>query len=185
MTELRVSFPVLEDASTQAGLPIHKVLQGDTLTAKNAHGVFAYKDAAGNARYAKVDSQDRIIMSPNGGDTAELWERGELAAGQPNTSFATVTGALIALTPGLSYNTVRAVVSCSRDAQFQVVWNDDGAETILEDVVLEAGESTQQVDINLPFDAGATGTQELKLVAKNLNAQSALRGTLAVTEVQP
>lgn len=184
MADPRVSFPVLEDAATQAGLPLHKAVQGDSAAARNAHAVIPATDAAGNLQYPKVDSQRRLYVSPNVGDYANLSERGELAAG--SATFATVTGALITLVADLVYQEVGVVVSCTRDAHFQVVQVNDVTETILADVMLEGGESTFGIVIpNLTFTAGSTGTQSLKVVGKNMNALSALRATVSVTEVQP
>lgn len=184
MADPRVSFPVLEDASTQAGLPLHKAVTGDASAARNAHAALVATDAAGNLQYPKVDSQRRLFVSPNVGDFANLSERGEHAAG--SATFVTVTGALITLVADLVYQEVGLLVSCTRDAHFQVVQVDDATETILADVMLEAGESVFGIVIpNLTFTAGSTGTQALKIVGKNLNALSALRATLSVTEVQP
>lgn len=184
MADPRVSFPVLEDPSTQAGLPWHKVAQGDALAGKNAAPTIVARNAAGNLRYLLVDSTDRLVVAPSTGDVAYLSERGELAAG--SATFADVTGAVLTLVADLVYKEVGVLVSCTRDAHFQIVQDDDGTETILADVMLEAGESTFGLVIpNLTFTAGSTGTQELKVVAKNMNALSALRATISVTEVQP
>lgn len=184
MADPRVSFPVLEDSATQAGLPIHKVLQGDAQSGKNAVPVLGFKDAAGNLRYPKVDALDRVLVSANAGDTACLWARGELAAG--NAAFTLVTGATLTLIADLTYEDVGVVVSCTRDAHFQIVQVDDATETILADVILEGGESTTSFVFHcLSFTAGSTGTQTLKVMGKNFNALSALRATLVATEIQP
>lgn len=184
MTEARETFPVLEDASTKLGIVLTKVAEGDASSGKNYLGALAFKDGAGNLRFPKVDAQDRVLVSAGVGDTAELWERGEAAAG--SATFVDVTGAVIALQTGMSYKQIKGVVSCRRGAHFQVVWVDDAVSTIIADVRLEAGQYTQAFNLDLPFDSGATGTQSLKLVAKNFEALplSALGGTIGVTEVQ-
>lgn len=184
MADPREVFPVLEDASTQAGLPIHKVAQGDALAGKNAVPVLGFKDAAGNLRYPKVDAQDRLLTNSDVGDEACLSARGELAAG--SNVFATVTGGVITLQADLEYHSVGFLVSCRRSAHFQIVQVDDATETILADIILEGGQSTASEELRcLSFVAGSTGTQELKVVGKNFEALSALRATLTVTEVQP
>jgi hypothetical protein len=62
--DVRTSFPTLEDSSTQAGLPIHKALEGDSSTNKNAHGVFtAKKQSDGNFVYMLTDDDGRLITS--------------------------------------------------------------------------------------------------------------------------
>jgi hypothetical protein len=180
----REVFPVLEDASTQAGLPIHKVAQGDALAGKNAVPVLGFKDASGNLRYPKVDAQDRILTNSDVGDEACLFERGEHTAG--SASFVTVTGALITLQADLQYHSVGFIVSCRRSAHFQIVQVDDATENILADIILEGGQPTASEELHcVSFTAGSTGTQALKVVGKNFEALSALRATVAVTEVQP
>lgn len=184
MADLRTSVMILEDSGTQAGVPVHKVLQGDPLAAKNAVPVLGFKDAAGNLRYPKVDAQDRILTNSDVGDTACLSAKGELVAG--SASFALVTGAVLTLVPDLEYVEVGFVVSCFRDAIFQVVQVDDAVETVLAEVLVGAGALTFSAELHcLSFVAGSTGTQELKLMAKNQNGLSSLRGTLTVTEIQP
>jgi hypothetical protein len=77
------------------------------------------------------------------------------------------------------------VVSCFRDAHFQIVQVDDVTETILADILVDAGQPTVAMQLEgLSFTAGSTGTQQLKIMGKNMNAQSALRGTISVIEVQ-
>lgn len=183
MPDPREIFPILEDASTQAGLPIHKVLQGDALAAKNAVPVLGFKDAAGNLRYPKVDAQDRVLTNSDVGDEACLSARGELAAG--NAAFTLVTGAVITLQADFEYHSVGFLVSCRRAAHFQIVQVDDATETILADIILEGGQPTASEEMHcLSLVAGSTGTQELKVVGKNFEALSALRATITVTEVQ-
>lgn len=184
MADPRVSFPVLEDSGTQAGLPLHKVLEGDAAAAKNALAALTAKDVGGNLRYPLVDAQRRLSVVTNANDEACLSQRGELAAG--SATFATVTGAVITLTADLEYHDIGFVVSCFRDAHFQIVQVDDATETILADILVEAGQSVHSQELHcLSLVAGSTGTQELKLVGKNMNALSALRGTLTVSEIQP
>lgn len=62
--DLRPSFPPLEDFSTQAGLPLHKALEGDASANKNAHGAFvAKKDSDGTFVYMLTDEDGRLITS--------------------------------------------------------------------------------------------------------------------------
>lgn len=184
MADPRTSFPVLEDSATQAGLPIHKVLQGDALAAKNAVPVLGFKDASGNLRYPKVDAQDRVLVSTNAGDEACLSARGELVAG--SATFVTVTGGLITLVADLEYKQIGIIANCFRDAHFQIVQVDNVTETILADILVEAGQASSSIELHcLSFVAGSTGTQSLKVVGKNMNALSALRATVTVSEVQP
>lgn len=190
MGDLRTSFTVLEDPSTQAGLPIHKISEGDAVSGKNALPVIAFKDGGGNFRYPKVDDSDRLLVTTeNVGAAADLSARGELAAG--SLTMVDITGASIDLVVDLNYEKLAVVVSCARDAHFQVVFVDNAgapgeASTILADALVGSGCMTFQIDMTcLGFSAGATGSQLLKVKGKNLTAQSAMRATIAVSEIQP
>jgi hypothetical protein len=190
MADLRTSFTVLEDPSTQAGLPIHKISEGDAISGKNALPVIAFKDGGGNFRYPKVDASDRLLVTTEQvGASANLSARGELAAG--SATMVDVTGASIDLVVDLNYEKLAVVVSCARDAQFQVVFVDNAGDpaevvTVLADALVGAGCMTFQIDMTcLGFTAGSTGPQMLKVKGKNFNALSALRATIAVSEIQP
>lgn len=61
---MRQSTPTLEDASTQAGLPLHKALEGDPTASKNAHGAFvAKKQTDSTFVYMLTDAEGRLITS--------------------------------------------------------------------------------------------------------------------------
>lgn len=184
MANKRAAFAVLQDFSTSVGLALHKVLQGDAQASKNALAALSFKDGAGNLRYPKVDAQDRVLVSSNAGDEACLSARGELVGG--SLVSADVTGATITLVADLSYEEIGVVVSCTRDTLFQLVQLDDVTETILADIMLEAGESTFGIQLHcLAFTAGSTGTQTLRIVGINLDTASDMRATLTVSEIQP
>jgi hypothetical protein len=182
MADIRASFAVLEDSSTSAGLALHRVLQGDALAAKNAAAVLGFKDASNNLRYPTVDSQDRVNVNVNSGDYASLWERGELVAG--SATMVDVTGAVITLQASTNYDMIQVVVSSRRDSHFQIVQTDDATDTIIADILVEAGDSCEDVSIDIPFTSGATGTQELKVMGMNFSVLSALRATIKVREEQ-
>jgi len=185
MADPRANFPVLEDASTGAGLPLHKVLQGDPLASKNALAALGFKNAGNNLRYPLVDENDILFVRNALGYTANLSEKGELAAGSIG-SIVDVTGASLTLQNSKVINGVSVIVSCRRGALFQIVWDDDGVESVLGEVVLDAGQySFSDVFPSIEFTTGATGDQFLKLKAKNFEAPaSSLRGTISAVEVQ-
>lgn len=181
---LRVSYPSLENTSTAAGEALSSVAPGDAAAGKKVAASLIATDVSGNLRYPLVDSQRRLSVVTNVNNEACLWERGEHGAG--SGTFVTVTGAEITLVPDLEYHQVGFIVSCTRDAHFQIVQLDDVTETILADIILEGGQSTHSDEMHcLDFVAGSTGDQTLRLVAKNLNSLSALRGTIVVSEIQP
>ena len=181
MADVRTSFPILEVSGTEAGVPLHKVLEGDASASKNALAALAFKDIAGNLRYPKVNANDELVISTEATDVACLTDRAENAAG----SATDVDLATITLLTDHEYKEIGFVVSCARDALFQVVQIDDATTTVLADVIVGAGAYSVAQEIKcLSFTSGSTGTQTLKIRAKNLNALSALRATLTVTEVQ-
>lgn len=183
MASKRAAFAILQDFATSAGLALHKVLEGDTRTGKNALAALIAKDSAGNLRYPKVDDQDRLLVSSNSGDTAALSARGFLNGG--SLTSVLVTGATIPLVNDLVYKDVSYVVSCTRDTLFQIVQVDDVTETILADVMLEAGQSNASAVLpTITFTAGSSGTQAIKIVAINLDTASDVYATIAVTEVE-
>lgn len=182
MTDLRTSFPTLEDATTQVGAPLHKVLEGTAAAAKNASAALVAKDPSGNLIYLRTDAAGNLAVTTEGAANCKK-ARGELAAGQATTP-ALVTGANIPLTVSKGYKEIGFLVSCRRDALFQIIWNDNGAETILGEIVVGSGAFTVPGELHcLSFTAGATGTQELKIKAMNFEALSSLRASLTVEEV--
>lgn len=183
MADPRTSFTTLEDSATQAGLPLHKMLEGDAVAAKNALAAFTAKVSGTNlAAYLKVDATTGALLVTSEGAYECAMENGELAAG--NAALTLVTGAVITLTPNAVYEKIGFVVSCRRDALFQIIWDNNGSETILAEIVVGSGAYTESDQLHcLSFTAGATGTQELKVVAKNFEALSSLRATITASKV--
>lgn len=183
MADPRTNFPVLEDASTQAGLPLHKVSEGAAVSGKNALAAMSFKDPSGNFIYPITDADGKVVVTSQADNIAHLSAKGELAAGAG--TFTLVTGCTITLVAESEYRNVGFIVSCFRDAHFQIVQVDDATETVLAEVLCGPGCLTVSEQLEgLNFIAGATGTQELKVMAKNMNALSSLRATLVVAEVQ-
>lgn len=182
MADPRTSFTVLEDSSSQAGLPLHKVLEGDAYAAKNALPALVAKSGT-NLTYLKVNPTTGALLVDTGAATECLKAKGELAAG--SSSLALVTGATIPLAVSTTFESVAFIVSCRRDALFQIIQVDDVTETILGEIVVGSGQYTISDQLHcLSFTSGATGTQSLKVMAKNFEALSSLRASITVEEVQ-
>lgn len=181
MADLRTSFMIIEDSGTQAGVPLHKALEGDAIAAKNAHGALVAKNGS-NFAYLKVDPTTGALITTSEGSGVCNRAKGELSAG--SSTLATVTGAVITLVAGAVYNEIGFIMACRRDSLFQIVWDDDGAETILAEVIVGSGAYTASSQLHcVSFTAGATGTQELKVVAKNFEALSSLRASITANQV--
>lgn len=180
MTDLRTSFPILEDSSTQAGLPLHKVLEGDAAAAKNALAGLVAKDAAGNLRYLNLDDAGNLAITLDG---VGIPKKARSAA---NGSASNVTIADISLTPNAVHRGLSWVVSCFRDAIFEIVLINDPAgtptESILADILVGTGDTTDSGALKeISFTAGATAPV-LRVRAKNANALSDFRATITTTE---
>lgn len=185
MADPRTSFTILEDASSQAGLPLHKVLEGDAYSAKNALPALVAKDVTGLLlKYLQVDGNNRLMVNSSGAIVSKKNSpAGELATG--SASIVLVTGAEIVLTAGKTYQDISVICSCRRDAIFQLIQQDDVTETVLAEFVVGSGAFTLVEEIpNFSVTAGATGVQKLKIKAKNFEALSSLRASLYCGEVQ-
>jgi len=181
MSDLRTSFMILEDSSTQAGVPLHKVAEGNAASGKNALAGLVAKDPDGNFVYLKTNAAGQLTVDQSAQSVCKK-AKGELAAG--SATIASVTGATITLTADKSYENIGFIVSCRRDALFQIVQVDDATETILGEIVVGSGAYTVSSQLHcLSFTAGSTGTQELKIVAKNFEALSSLRASITVEEI--
>lgn len=181
MTDLRTSTPTLEDSSTQEGIPLHKILEADTLTSKNALAAFiAKRQSNGTARYLNVDDAGNLLVTMDGGGTMKK------ARGTVSGSLTNVTVCEIALTPAAVYKGLSWVVSCFRDAIYEIVAINDPSgtptETILADVLVGSGDLTDSGELrNVTFTAGATDPV-LRVRAKNLTVQSDFRASVCTNE---
>lgn len=203
MADVRESFPNLEGASGE-GLALRSVQQGESVASKNGQLAFGFMDASGNAKAAPIktsgaapgDAVPVMGFLNSAGNLAypqmnaagaipvtsdvgtDLYARGTVAG---NASFVDVV--TLALTNSKVYQGLEVLVSCFRDAIYEVVWDDDGSETILADAVITPGHSTVMINLSkLEFTSGGTGTQSLIVRAKNLNTTSDFRATVATTE---
>jgi len=181
MADPRTSFMVLEDSTSAAGLPLHKVLEGDALAAKNALAALVAKSGT-NLAYLKLNATTGALLVDTGAVGTCKKAKGELAAG--SAALALVTGATISLTASKVYEEIGFIVASRRDSLFQIIQVNDVTENILGEIIVGSGAYTVSDQLHcLSFTAGATGTQELKIVAKNFEALSSLRASLTVMEI--
>jgi len=182
MADLRTSFVVLEDSSTAAGLPLHKALEGEAVAAKNAHGAFVAKDASSNFKYLEINTQGELKTTSQG-DVSQ-----ENATGTATGSATFVDVATLTLTVLKTYINIGWIVGCWRDAVFQIVQLDDvTTTTVAQGLITGAGDYSDSSELpGLSVTAGASGTQTLKIQAKNLvgAALSDFRATITALEVQ-
>lgn len=180
MADVRESFPSLEDGSN-VGQVLRAAVEGDTVAAKNGSIAFAFKKVSDNtATFGRVDDAGNLLVTTDGGGTSKR------ARGKVTGSLTNTTVCEISLTAGATYRGLDWVVSCFRDAVFELVAIDDPAgtptEVILADVLVGAGDFTDSGRLaDVIFVAGAT-SPVLRLRALNLNALSDLRGAITTRE---
>jgi hypothetical protein len=142
----------------------------------------AFKDSSGNLVLPQLTAAGAISVTSAATAIRRKSTAGELAAG--SATLANVTGASITLAVSKTFYGITAVVSSRRDSLFQLVQVDDATSTVLAEAVVGAGQYTFQFDLkDYQLASGATGTQTLKIMAKNFEALSSLRATLTVNEV--
>jgi hypothetical protein len=182
MADLRAGFTILEDSSTQAGLPLHKVLEADAAAAKNALPALVAKDAGGLLRYIKTNTAGEVSVVVASGKVC-VSARGSVAGSATFVDVATIT-----LVNGETYQDLDWVVSCFRDAVFEVVRVEDvgGADTeiIVADMLVGPGDFTDSGVLKCEeFTAPATDVNVLKIRAKNVNALSDFRATITIGQI--
>lgn len=207
MADVRESFPSLEGAS-QEGLALRAVQQGDSVASKNGSLAFAFKDNAGNAIAPALNGSGELpVVGPL--TDAELRATpvdvlgpltdAELRASPVPVTFGTVTGdgkrargtvagnasltTVVSLTLATNkvYENLDFIVSCFRDALFQVILSDNGVETVIADALCGPGQLSFHGNLSeAEIATGATGTQLLLIKAQNQNALSDFRASLSV-----
>jgi hypothetical protein len=179
MSDVRTSFPILEDA-TQAGVALHKVLEGDAAAGKNALAALVGKKPDGSLAYLTLDAAGNIAVTMDGGGTSKR------ARGTATGATTVTTVCEIALTPSATYRGLSWLVSCFRDAIYEVALINDPSgtptEVILADMLVGSGDLTDSGALKeVAFTAGADDPV-LRLRAKNLTVASDFRGTITTTE---
>lgn len=177
MTDPRPSFATLEDASG-VGQALAKVLEGDAAVGKNASPSLVAKDPSGNLIYLKAAADGSLVFSQE----VSAYLR-QAASGAGASGFSTVT--TITLSASKAYRGLDLTVACARDAVFDVIWNDNGTEKIIDSIIVGSGQASHSYSkVHHSFTSG-TGTQQLLVKAKNLTSiLSDFRAAAAVREIQ-
>lgn len=175
-------LPSLDAAGNTKVLVDHQDSEGDAAAGKEGLVAFAFKDSSGNLVLPQLNGAGGVPVAVAEGYTRKKSTAGELAAG--SATLANVTGASITLTASKVYYGISAVVSSRRDSLFQLVQVNDATSTVLAEAIVGAGQYTfEMLWPDMEITAGATGTQTLKIMAKNFEALSSLRATLTVREI--
>ncbi len=117
------------------------------------------------------------VAKTSGSTSSSVFARGEDLTG----SLTLVDVATISLDPDTGFKELDIICSCRNASFFQVVQDDDGAETVLVDIILSAGQFTLGAILKqIQFTSGSSGVQELILRGKNFILASSLRGTIGI-----
>lgn len=179
MSDVKQSFPILEDASASAGSAPTRTIVGDAALGKVGMTVFPFKDSSGNIVMVQLTPDSRVPVSsePIG---IRLRNRG--ISTNMSTS-AMVLVATIPLTAGKNYLDPKMVVSCRRGCQFQMVFNNNGVKTILHEAMVDSGQYTFELDgYGDEFNASGSVSQSLDVQAQNFSVVSDAHATVWVTE---
>jgi hypothetical protein len=177
MADVREVFPILEDSSNVGAVP-SKSQAGDSAGSKVGITSFGFRDSSGNLILPQLTASGKLPVD-TGASAGTCKSDYDTNAG----SLTNVTLGSITLTASKLISAVEASLSCSRAALAEVVWDNNGSETILGWIMTGPGQFTAHFDIEcLTFTSGGTGTQSLILRAKNLDKAASLYGTLACLE---
>jgi len=156
-------FFIMKKADGSAALQ-EAAAEGDVLKTIQM-AVLPAKDSSGNEAKIPLTSDGRIpVDDEEPGDPVSDYGTATPSALDTDTDIATVT-----LTVDKNYRDLSFVLSSRFPCEFRVVQVDDTSETDL--LVVNTGSGNLSYCCNpkhLEFDAGSSGTQELKVVAKQL-----------------
>lgn len=187
-TELRESFPTLEDA-TAADAGAAKSLKAEGSSAAsggtNYDASLVGKDSSGNLQFLKQNSSQELIVTMEGDTFACLSDEGTVDDG----SGTLVEVASFALQASKVYSNIEWMVSCFRDCKFIIEAVEDVGVTDVITIITQgrvgSGSFTSDGMLRCrEVTAGTIGTLALRIRASNPNALSDIDATLAAREKQ-
>lgn len=189
MSDLRESFPSLEDVLTGAGVVLARVIEGDSTSGKNGHLAFAFKDSSGNAILPQLDIQGRLPVSTETQGT-RLRNRGAAAGAlMAATGFATPTVlvASINLTASKTYGDMAGHVAARRGSMFQMVYSDaGGSSVILDETIVDSGQYSANIGLGAHEDTfsvpASASSPVMKIMGGNYDFASDLHAAFTVLQ---
>lgn len=181
MTDPVQAFPVIVNPATNEGEYVGRRQEGQAGAGINGLIGFSFKDQSGNVVLPTLTAEGKLPVDLQGAGTA-LKSRDLLGGTATLTEVTSIT-----LTNDAVYRDVTFVVSCRRDAMFQVITEDNGADTIVYDAMVGPGQYTFTMrDQNFEHTAGSTGTQKIKIMGQNIGsgsgALSDMRASISIVE---
>lgn len=174
MADLRESFPTLQDATTGEGIALAARTEGQAAASQQGAIGFSFKDSSGNVVLPQLTANGKIMV-----DT-------EAVSGTPVNASAKVTPASVGtlttiasltLTASNFYREIEAEGSCFRDSEIIIEQVDDATTTVLARGIVGPGQFNVPLKVK-QIQAGATGTQTLRVRGTNLDKVSDLRGNI-------
>lgn len=191
MSDIRESFPTLEDRVTKAGVAAAASTEGQTPAAQTGAIGFSFKDSAGNLILPQLDAQGRLLVSIEGQGT-RLRAHGDVAGILPAyVSPGVYTGmqivAQIALTAAKTIGDFAGKVSARKGAYFQLVYSDGGGTSIiLDDTIVDSGQYTAPLGMGPTQDTFAipatASAPKLSILGGNFETVADLHGTISVLQ---
>jgi hypothetical protein len=176
-----VILPQLDASGNVPVIIDHLDQEGDAAAGKEGLVAFAFKDSTGDLVLPQLTVGGQIQVAVTEGLCYKS-PAGELAAG--SATLVIVTGAEITLSTSTTYAGIGFVLSSRRDSLFQIIQQDDATDTILAEFIVGPGQYTVNGELHcLKITTGGSGTQKLKVKAKNFEALSSLRATITCQAV--
>lgn len=120
--------------------------------------VAGFRDNSGNLFLPQLDANNKLPVS--------LDDPGTIIDGYAKNATPTADAANDVLTLALNnsetYNSIKAILSCNNDCEWEIVHNDNGSETVIAGGLNGPGQVNAPCEFpGIEFTSGATGTQEL------------------------
>ncbi len=181
----RTSFVNLEDFATEAGVPLHRALEDDSILMRNAQGALVAKDSMERFKYLNVDNMGRLLVND---------DQDSVCTDIPDVEIANATGGFtlvteVALTQSTNYKDLEWLVSSFRDTKYRIEAVTDeggGGEAIIPLVSGRVGPGLfdsccrQQCK---EFVTTGVGTQKIRILAENQNAASPVSASGTISKL--
>lgn len=179
---LRESFPILEDSVSGFGVAPTRVQFGDTPVGVNGMMVLAFQDVSGNLVLPQLNSSGELPVTSNAMVSDYSFAQGEIDG--TTSGFTQIANTVMVLVAGKSYSDVAMQVQCSRSARAQLIFDDNGTQNVLGEILVGAGQYTYTMALpNFTFEANVTGPQQLYCQAFNEDRASPIRVTVGATQI--
>ena len=180
MSEKEEIFNILGNSSTGEGQFAVSRIEGEVAAAIRGLVGFAFKDSNGNVVLPQLTTDGKLPVSSD-------------AAGVHSESQGTVTPVVAArtlvatatLTISKTYQLKFLSVASTQTVLWEVEQTDDATDTVRHKLITGSGQYTEQVNAGcLEFEAGASGTQEVKIYGTQVKGSASdMHGTICLLQI--